>query len=73
MTTRHNSPKTENIAPKNTNGWNSLLSAAIKRAEAKGDNRLASLRSAMVNGKAESVLRKYGIISEADIIREFSE
>lgn len=53
--------------------WNHLLAKAIKRAEAKGDPRLAGLRRASMDGKAESVLRKFGIISETDLLREFPD
>jgi len=73
MTTRQNTPKVTKLAPTNSNGWNTLLSRAIRRAEAGGDVRLASLKKAMTDGKAESVLRKYGIISDADLTREFPE
>lgn len=73
MTTRQNTPKAAKLAPTNSNGWNLLLSQAIRRAEARGDVRLASLKSAMRDGKAESVLRRYGIISDGDLKREFPE
>jgi hypothetical protein len=51
--------------------WDRLLSQAISLAEKKGDQRLEGLRSAIREGKSEQVLRKYGIISEADLTREF--
>jgi hypothetical protein len=43
----------------------------IDRAERTRDRRLAGLRKAMLEGKAEDHLRLLGIISEVDIRREF--
>jgi hypothetical protein len=60
-------------APAGPLEWNHLLSKAIKRAELKGDNRLAGLRKASSDGKAESILRRFGILSEADLVREFPD
>jgi hypothetical protein len=51
--------------------WDKLLSQAIALAEKKGDPRLEDLRRSIREGKSEGTLRKYGIISEADLQREF--
>jgi hypothetical protein len=62
-----------NVAQKglNPNGWNLLLSQAIRRAEAKGDARTNNLKKAMRENKAEATLRSYGILGEVDLNREF--
>ena len=57
--------------PTTPNGWNTLLSRAIRRAELSGDVRLNSLRAAMRDNRAEATLRKYGILSDIDLDREF--
>lgn len=51
--------------------WERLLLRAIQLAERRNDNRLPALRAAKTAGKAESVLRKFGVISQADLAREF--
>lgn len=72
MTTRPH-VQTERRAPTGHNEWNALLSQSIRRAEALQDPRLAGLRKAMVEGKAEPTLRRMGIISKVDIEREFPD
>lgn len=62
---------TKPTPPTQVNGWNQLLSQVIKQAEAIGDPRLAALRKAMMDGRSESVLRKFGILSASDVDREF--
>ena len=52
-------------------GWVALMRLTIARAEATGDKRLEGLRWALQEGKSEMFLRKLGVISEADIPREF--
>jgi hypothetical protein len=72
MKTRTNVP----VKPKTPVGplaWNTLMSKAIQRALAKGDPRVSVLRRAIQAGKSEEVLRGYGIISEADLAREFKQ
>jgi hypothetical protein len=71
MKTSRTHEPTKQIAPIGPLAWDALLSKAIKRAEAKGDPRLEGLRKAIREGKSESTLRKYGIISEMDLDREF--
>lgn len=70
MTTRTNT-QIQRKLPVGPHGWSQLMTATIRRAEAIQDPRLAGLRRAMVEGKAEGMLRKLGIISEADLDREF--
>jgi hypothetical protein len=60
-------PKT----PTDLYGWTRLAQMAIARAEKKKDRRLEGLRAALTNGKIEKILRQMGIISEADVLREF--
>lgn len=63
-------------APKNpttATGWNQLLTKAIRRAEARSDNRTQALKRAMIQGSAESTLRRYSILSETDLNREFPD
>jgi hypothetical protein len=51
--------------------WTRLLTAAIERAEKTNDPRLVALKAATTSGKTIETLKKYGIICEADIQREF--
>lgn len=53
--------------------WNTLMSRAIQRAAAVGDPRAAVFRRAIQAGKSELTLREHGIISEADLDREFKQ
>ena len=58
-------------SPTDLYGWTRLAQMAIERAVKKKDRRLEGLRAALTNGKAEKTLRQMGIISEADVLREF--
>jgi hypothetical protein len=51
--------------------WDKLLKSAIARAETKNHPRLQALKSVQGTGKTAEVLKKMGIICEADILREF--
>lgn len=53
--------------------WTSLLQAAIGMAAITSDPRLGVLEKARREGKAETTLRRFGILSEADLLREFPE
>lgn len=67
-------PKTQKIqAPASMDGWRQLMQAAIEAADRTGDRRVHGLRKAMVDGKAERVLRMMGIIHPGDILRVFPE
>jgi len=59
------------LTPKGTLAWDRLMSQAIKRAEMTEDRRLAGLQKAIQEGKSEQILRSFGIVSEADLQREF--
>lgn len=50
--------------------WQALLNRAIAKAESVGDRRVAGLRS---GSDPETLLRQLGLVSDADIEREFSE
>ena len=52
-------------------GWNQLMQVVIARAEKIGAPDLPGLRVALNQGKSEMLLRKYGILSQTDIDREF--
>lgn len=52
-------------------GWDQLMRRTLAAAEARGDKRQEGLRKALREGKSEKLLRKLGIICEADIQREF--
>jgi hypothetical protein len=67
-----NQPKNNTIkAPSNLEEWRHLMRQAIDRAEIQNDRRAAGLRKALADGNAEKHLRQLGIISPADILREF--
>lgn len=51
--------------------WEALMHKAIARAKIVGDPRLKPLETAMAQGKAMQALKRFGIIGEADIEREF--
>ena len=57
-------------APNSIEGWNVLLREAITRAERQKDRRLEGFKRAMIEGKAEPILRRLGIICPADLDRE---
>lgn len=65
------SPPSKTSGPKNIHEWNTLLSKTIQRAESLGDRRVEGLRKAMVEGRAEKMLRQMSILSDADLDREF--
>lgn len=52
--------------------WNRLLRSAIRMAKTAGDSRrLRTLETALQQGSARMCLKRMGIISEADLQREF--
>jgi hypothetical protein len=57
--------------PVDPQGWNQLMLQVIARCEKLGAPDLPGLRAALSQGKAEQLLRRLGIISQADIDREF--
>jgi hypothetical protein len=59
------------MVPKSPAEWDLLASRANKAADLIGDKRAYSIMKAIQEGKAEKVLRSYGIISEVDVNREF--
>ena len=74
MATKHHAERPKkSVAPTTSSGWNTLLSLEIRLADGKADPRLGGLKRAMVEGKAEQVLRMYGVISQADLLREFPD
>lgn len=58
-------------APASIQEWNQLLSKTIQRAQATEDRRLEGLRKAMMEGRAEKMLRQMSVLSEVDLDREF--
>jgi len=58
-------------APKDMTEWAQLARAAIQAAQIAKDKREHSIRLAVQKGQVEMLLRKWGIICAADIIREF--
>lgn len=63
-------PARERPTAKKPSEWSALLLKAIKKAKENNDPRFNELQNAL-GGKAEETLRKYGILSEADLNREF--
>lgn len=59
--------------PKNHNEWKALLNQVIDRAERMGHRQLPGLRAAMTENRAETHLRRLGIISQNDLDREFPQ
>lgn len=53
--------------------WEALMQKAIIRARAAGDPRLKILETAHSQGKSALVLKRFSIIGEADLEREFSK
>lgn len=47
------------------------MTLALMRAQQTGDSRYGSLQRACTNGQSQEILRRYGIISEKDLEREF--
>lgn len=65
-------PTTQSVrAPQTVQEWNRLMMDVIAQAETTEDRRLPGLRKALVDGKAETHLRRLGIISAVDMGREF--
>ena len=62
--------RTLNPKPPQVN-WAALLQTALFQAIQRRDPRLAALQKAQREGTAEATLRKFGIISENDLLREF--
>ncbi len=58
------------MIPRTANEWAHFLKKAIDRAEATGHPSLAGLRLAMIEGRAEKVLRRLSLVTEADLDRE---
>ena len=71
MATRKHETGKAPKSPTTAGGWNQLLTQVIRRAEALHDPRGQVFRKAMTMGTAESTLRRYSILSETDIHREF--
>jgi len=59
--------------PSTPAGWSNLLARVIDRARELEDKRLPGLTRAMVDGRAEKMLRSLGVLSEVDITREFPD
>lgn len=74
-TTRLLNPDTKPVRrePTNPSEWDKLLRRAISRAELLGDRRLEGLKAALTGGKSALILKKMGIICEADLLREFPD
>lgn len=60
-------------APMKQTEWVRLMQRTIAQADKIGDRRAYGLRKALADGKTEPMLRRLGIISEADLRREFPE
>lgn len=74
MTTRmRQRPGTEKTSrlPKTPFEWDNLMRKVLARAKEQGDRRHQGLTGAIERGQSATVLRRMGIISEADILREF--
>lgn len=73
MTARmFNPPAAQKVqAPKSHEEWTRLMRQVIERAEALQHRHLPGLRASLVQGAAERHLRTLGIISQADLDREF--
>ena len=66
MTTRfQNQPKTPST------NWDQLMGLAIQRAKLVGDSRLGALQMAQTKGQAQEFLKRFSIVSEKDLVREF--
>jgi hypothetical protein len=63
--------KPKRTPPRNVVEWNALLKKSIARAEGLKDRRTEGLRAALSTNRSEVVLRRMGIITEKDILREF--
>lgn len=58
-------------APKSPEEWTRLMRQVIERAETLQHRHLPGLRASLVQGNAEKHLRLLGIISQADLDRQF--
>lgn len=65
MTTRLNQPV------KASPNWDRLMKLTLMRAQAIEDSRLLSFQAACNKGQSQEILKRYGIISEKDLDREF--
>jgi hypothetical protein len=66
-----NNPKPQKRGVMSVVGWEQLLRKAILRAEKAQDRRLEGLKKALQDRRSELLLRKMGVICEADLDREF--
>ena len=73
VTRSYNQAKTTKKMPTKPLEWTRLMQTVIKRADTVKDRRAGGLRKALATGKAEALLRRMGIISEIDLLREFPE
>lgn len=53
--------------------WDALMHKAIARAREAGDPRLKALETALSQGRSATLLKRLGIIGEADLVREFKK
>jgi hypothetical protein len=58
-------------ATKKSVNWEGLMQQAIQRATRLKDSRLRMLQAAASEGRSAIVLKKMGIVGEADLAREF--
>lgn len=73
MTTRIDLQTQKRLGPQGPQDWSQLMSTVIQRAQALQDPRLQGLQEAMTLGKAEQALRRMGILTEVDLLREFPD
>jgi hypothetical protein len=59
--------------PKSAAEWEKLMRIVIEKAETQKDRRVHGLRKALVDGKAERMLRMMGVIHLGDLPRVFPE
>jgi hypothetical protein len=72
-TTRLMNPKAPKREPVSPLDWERLLRKAIERAQKTKDSRLVMLQTALSQKRGRNVLKKLGIICDADLTREFPE
>lgn len=73
MKTRLLNPPPSSSLPQNPIEWRKLMLNAIEQAEKTGSRHATGLRQALAAGQIEPTLRRMGIVSPADIAREFPE
>jgi predicted phage gp36 major capsid-like protein len=74
MATRmFNQPSPTIKTPQKLDEWRQMMRRTIEKAEKANDRRQHGLRKALADDNSEKHLRMLGIISEADILREFPE